>query len=428
MMLDIKLFRETPDIIKEDLKKRGWTEDKIAIVDEVIEHDKKWRESRQEGDALKHQRNVVTQEISNLKKEGKDAASKIQDMKELNENIDKTDENTNSYLVKRNELLLKIPNLMHESVPVGKDETENVPIRQWGEPNEYDFELKSHQDLIESLNQGDFKSSQKASGAGFYYLYEDLVMLDLALLRFAIDHLRDSEYKLIEPPVMLRRKAMQGVVDLTDFEDVIYKIENEDLYLIATSEHPIAAMLMNEILREKDLPLRYCGVSPCFRKEVGAHGVDTRGIFRTHQFNKVEQFVFSTPEQSWDEHEQMIKNAEALFQRLEIPYRITDICTGDLGGTAAKKYDLEAWMAKQERYREVVSCSNCTSYQARKLNIRYDKSSGEREFVHTINSTAIATSRALVAILENNQQKDGTVTVPKVLRKYMNGLEIIGKA
>lgn len=427
-MLDIKLFRETPKIIKENLNKRGWTDEKIRLVYEVIEFDKKWRESRQKGDALKHERNVVTDEISNMKKKGEDASKKIQNMKEINEKIKKADENTNSFLIQRDELLLKIPNLMHESVPVGKDETENVPIRHWGEPKEYDFELKSHQDIIESLDQGNFKSSQKASGSGFYYLYEDLVMLDFALLRFAMDHLRSVGFKLIEPPVMLRRRAMQGVVDLTDFEEVLYKLENEDLYLIATSEHPLAAMHMGEIFREKDLPIRFCGVSPCFRKEVGAHGVDTRGIFRTHQFNKVEQFVFSTPEQSWNEHELMIKNAETLFQKLEIPYQITNICTGDLGGTAAKKYDLEAWMAKQQKFREVVSCSNCTSYQARKLNIRYDKPDGERDFVHTINSTAIATSRAIVAIFENNQRKDGTVTIPEVLRKYMDDLEIIGKA
>ena len=427
-MLDIKLFRETPDIIKENLMKRGWTEDEINLIDEVIEADKKWRESRQEGDKLKHKRNVITKEVSELKKAGNAAASlKIQAMKDINEKIKGRDEDTNAFLKKRDELLLRIPNLMHESVPIGKDDSENVPLRHWGTPKEYDFELKSHQDIIESLDQGNFKSSQKTSGTGFYYLYEDLVLLDLALLRFALDYLRTAGFLAIEPPFMLRRKAMQGVVDLSDFEEVLYKIENEDLYLISTSEHPIGAMLMDEVIPKKDLPLRYCGMSPCFRKEIGAHGVDTRGIFRTHQFNKVEQFVFSAPEQSWDEHELLIKNAEMLFQKLEIPYRITNICTGDLGGTAAKKYDLEAWMARQGQYKEVVSCSNCTSYQARRLNIRYETSNGERDIVHTVNSTAIATSRAIVAILENNQQRDGSVLLPKVLRPYMDGLEVIGE-
>jgi seryl-tRNA synthetase len=247
-------------------------------------------------------------------------------------------------------------------------------------------------------------------------------------MRFAIDHLRDSGFRLVEPPLMLRRKAMQGVVDLSDFEDVLYKLENEDLYLISTSEHPMGAMLMDRVLPESDLPMKLCGVSPCFRKEIGAHGVDTRGVFRTHQFNKVEQFIFSAPETSWKEFESLIKNAEILFQKLEIPYRIMNICTGDLGGTAAKKLDLDAWMAKQEAYKEVVSCSHCTSYQTRKLNVRYENKKGERDFVHTLNSTAIATSRTIVAILENNQREDGSVEVPKVLRSYMNGIEVIEKS
>ena len=335
-MLDIKIFRETPEIIKDNLKKRGWTDEQITLIDEVIESDVNWRKSRQEADSLKHQRNMVTQEIADAKKQGGDISKKVQSMKDINEKIKDLDEDINNLLNNRNELLLRIPNLMHKSVPVGKDDSENVPIRHWGEPKEYDFELKSHQDIIEALSQGSFEYSQKTSGAGFYYLYEDLVMLDLALMRFAIDHLRSMDFKVIEPPLMLRRKAMQGMVDLSDFEEVLYKIENEDLYLIATSEHSMGAMLMDRTLREKDLPLKYCGVSPCFRKEIGAHGVDTRGRFRTHQFNKVEQFVYSTPEQSWDEHELMIKNAESLYQKLEIPYRVANICTGDLGGTAAK--------------------------------------------------------------------------------------------
>ncbi|UCG69142.1 MAG: serine--tRNA ligase [Thermoplasmata archaeon] len=426
-MLDIKLFRETPEIIKANLKKRGWSEEDIRIVDEVIDSDKKWRESRQKVDAVKHERNVVTKEIADLKKAGEEFSGKTQAMKDLNEKIKITDEDTNAFLDKRNSLLLRIPNLMHESVPKGKDESENVPLRTWGKPKEYDFELLSHQDIIEGLGQGDFSPSQKISGAGFYFLFEDLVMLDFALMRFAMDYLRGEGFKIVEPPFMLRHKAMEGVVDLSDFNEVVYKLENHDLYLIATSEHPMCAMLSDKVISEKELPIRLCGVSPCFRKEIGAHGVDTRGIFRTHQFNKVEQFSFCTPKQSWDEHELLIKNAEALFQKLELPYRIVNICTGDLGGTAAKKYDLEAWMAKQGQYKEVVSCSNTTSYQARKLNIRYEKSDGERDYVHTINSTAIATSRAMVAILEYYQQKDKTVVVPEVLRPYMNSLEVIGR-
>lgn len=430
-MLDIKLFREEPDIVKANLSKRGWADEEIKKVDEVIECDLKWRESRQKGDSLKHERNTVAEQISEMKRSGVDVPSKIQNMKhqldDLNTNIKAIDENTDAFLKKRDELRMRIPNLMHDSVPVGKDESDNVPIRYWGKPKEPEFELKSHQDIIEGLGLGDFSSSGKISGAGFYYFYDDLVTLDWSLMRFSLDYLKSLEFKIVEPPFMLRRRAMQGMVDLSDFEDMLYKVDGEDLYLIATSEHPIGALHMDDVIKENDLPLRYCGVSPCFRKEIGAHGVDTRGIFRTHQFNKVEQFVFSTPERSWDEHEQMIKIAEELFQRLELPYRITNTCTSDLGGTAAKKYDLEAWMPRQEIYREVVSCSNATSYQARKLNIRYEKKDGTRDFVHTINSTAIATSRAIVAILENYQQKDGTVKVPNVLIPYMDGLKEIGR-
>jgi seryl-tRNA synthetase len=322
---------------------------------------------------------------------------------------------------------MSIPNLMHESVPVGVDDSDNVPIKSWGEPKEPAFELKSHQEIIEELGLGDFSKSGKVSGAGFYYLFDELVMLDQALLRFSLDYLKSQGFTIVEPPFMLRRKPMQGMVDMSDFEEMLYKVEGEDLYLIATAEHPIGALHMDEIIYEKDLPLKYCAASPCFRKEIGAHGVDTRGVFRTHQFNKVEQFVFSMPEKSWDEHEAMIKRAEDLFQKLELPYRITNTCTGDLGGTAAKKYDLEAWMPRQKAYKEVVSCSNTLSYQARKLNIRFEKKDGTRDFVHTVNSTAIATSRAIVAILENYQQEDGFVKVPSVLVPYMNGLEVIKK-
>jgi seryl-tRNA synthetase len=409
-VLDIKLFRESPEIIKKNLEKRGWTKKNIDLVDEVVEYDKKWREARVKGDGLKHERNTVTKEISDMKNEGKDITSKVAAMKDINKNIRELDDEIESSLKNRDKLLLRIPNLMHVSVPVGKDDSENMFLRSWGEPKKYEFELKSHQDIIEGLGQGSFEFSQKP-----------------AVMRFAIDYLRNTGFKLVEPPFMLRRKAMQGMVDLSDFEDVLYKMENEDLYLISTSEHPMGAMLMDKVLSEKDLPLRFCGVSPCFRKEIGAHGVDTRGIFRTHQFNKVEQFIFSTPEQSWEMHDLLIKNAEALYQKLEIPYRIMNICTGDLGGTAAKKYDLEAWMAKQGAYKEVVSCSNCTSYQARKLNVRYEKTQGEREFLHTINSTAIATSRTIVAILENNQQDDTTVVVPKVWMPYINGIRALSK-
>jgi seryl-tRNA synthetase len=249
----------------------------------------------------------------------------------------------------------------------------------------------------------------------------------MALMSFALEEMVKKGYKPVEPPFLMRREPYEGVVALSDFEDVLYKVEDEDLYLIATSEHPVAAMFMNEVLRAEDLPLKIVGISTNFRKEAGAHGKDTRGIFRTHQFNKVEQFIFCKPEDSWKIHEELIRNAEELVQKLGLPYRVVNVCTGDIGTVAAKKYDVEAWMPAQNSYREIISCSNCTDYQTRRLNTKYREKEGEapRGFVHTLNSTALATGRTIVAILENYQQEDGSVVIPKVLRRYMGGIEKI---
>jgi len=272
------------------------------------------------------------------------------------------------------------------------------------------------------------EKAAEVAGARFYYIKGDLVLLNHALLSFAMDFMKKKGFIPVEPPYLLRREVMEGVISLKDFEDMIYKVEGEDLYLIATAEHPIAGLHMDEILDGKDLPLRYVGISPCFRKEAGTHGRDTKGIFRVHQFNKVEQFVFSRPEESWEEHERLIANAEELYQLLGIPYRIMNVCIGDLGTVAAKKYDLEAWLPGQGKYREVVSCSNCTDYQARRLRIRFRDKPGEKpRLVHTLNSTAIAAERTLIAVMENYQREDGTILVPKVLRPYMGGMEVIGE-
>lgn len=319
---------------------------------------------------------------------------------------------------------MRIPNVTHETVPVGKDDSENVEVRRFGEIKKPDFELLNHGELIEKLDLADFKRAAKVAGSGFYYLKGKLAQLNFALQRYALDFLIQKGWTIVQPPVMMNRASYEGVTSLGDFEDVMYKIEDEDLYLIATSEHPLGAMYMNEVLQKKELPLRLAGVSPCFRREIGSHGVDTKGIFRVHQFDKIEQFVFCTEEESWQIHEEILANAEELFQNLEIPYRVVNVCTGDLGIIASKKYDIEAWSPRQDKFIEVVSCSNCTSYQAVRLNIRYQKDE-ERTWVHTLNSTAIATSRALVAILENFQNEDGSVTIPKVLRPYMNNAEKI---
>ena len=315
---------------------------------------------------------------------------------------------------------------MHNSVPVGKDETGNKTVRKHGEIKKPSFELKTHEAIIEKLKLGDFDNAAKVSGRGFYYLFGDLALMELALQKFAIDILTKKGFILIQVPLMLRRKPYEGVTELDNFKTMMYKIEDEDLYLIATSEHAIAARLSGHIFNENELPKKFVGVSPCFRKEIGSHGVDEKGLFRVHQFNKVEQFVFCKQEDSWKIFEELIKNSEELFKKLKLPYRIINICTGDIGEVAAKKYDLEVYMPREKTYKEVVSCSNCTSYQSERLNIKYQKGR-EKEYVHTLNCTAIATSRVLRAILENYQQKDGTIKVPAVLVPYMAGKKFLGK-
>ena len=321
---------------------------------------------------------------------------------------------------------MRIPNILDKSVPVGKDSSDNKVLRKVGEIKKFAFDLKGHGELIESLGMGDFEQAAKVSGKGFYYLIGDLALMEVALQKFAIDLLTKRGYKLVEPPLMLRRKPYEGVTDLGDFETMMYKIQDEDLYLIATSEHPIAALYMGKVFNEGELPLRYCGLSACFRKEIGSHGIDEKGLFRVHQFNKIEQFIFCKPEDSRKFHEELIKNAEDIFKKLKLPYRVVSICTGDIGTVAAKKYDLEAYMPREKEYKEVVSCSNCTSYQAVRLNVKYAKGDA-KEYVNTLNSTAIATGRALRAIVENYQQKDGSIKVPAVLVPYMNGVKVIGK-
>jgi seryl-tRNA synthetase len=312
-------------------------------------------------------------------------------------------------------------------VPVGKDENENVQMRTWGTIPKFSFPVKNHIDLGLNLDIIDVERAGKVTGSRFFYLKREGVLLDMALMSFAMEEITKKGYVPVEPPYLMRREPYEGVTALSDFEDVLYKIENEDLYLIATSEHPMAAMFMNEVLKGEDLPLKLAGISACFRKEAGAHGKDTRGIFRTHQFNKIEQFVFCKPEDSWKLHEELIQNAEELIQKLGLPYRVVNVCTGDIGTVAAKKYDIEAWMPAQNAYREIISCSNCTDYQARRLGIRYREKEGAppKGFLHTLNSTAIATGRTIVALLENFQQEDGAIVVPKVLRRYMHDIEKI---
>ncbi len=426
-MLDIKLIRERPEVVRENLIKRNEKE-KLEWIDKIIEYDKKWRESLQKLESLRHRRNIITEKIAKFKKEGKDTSSLIKEVKSIPEKIKDLEEKTQKYREMIDFYLKNLPNLLHESVPLGKDENDNIEIRRWGRPPKFDFKPKNHLEIAEGLGLIDAERAAKVSGSKFFYIKGELVLLDIAIQKYAIDFLIKKGFTPVEPPFMLRRKPYEGVTDLKDFENVMYKIENEDLYLIATSEHPIAAMFMNEVLEKDKLPLKFCGVSPCFRKEAGSHGKYTKGLFRMHQFNKIEQFVFCLPEESWKIHEELQKNSEELYQGLGLHYRVVNVCTGDIGPIAAKKYDIEVWMA-DGKFRESGSNSNCTDYQARRLNIRYREKEGlpPAGFVHTLNNTALATSRIMVAILEQYQQEDGSVVIPKVLRPYMNGMDVISK-
>ncbi|MEM2108193.1 MAG: serine--tRNA ligase [Candidatus Bathyarchaeia archaeon] len=425
-MLDIKLIRENPEAVKNNLMKRGNLEI-IRMLDELIAVDGEWRRNLTKLNELRHERKIITTEIAALKKAGKDAGSKVEKAKAIDAEITKIQGEVTRAEEKTCNYLMRLPNLLHDTVPLGKDENDNVQVRSWGSIPTFDFSIKNHIDLGLNLDIIDVERAGKVAGSRFFYLKREGALLDMALMNFAVEEIAKKGYTPIQPPYLMRREAYEGVTALSDFEDVLYKIENEDLYLIATSEHPIAAMFMNEVFKEAELPLKLVGISACFRKEAGAHGKDTRGIFRTHQFNKIEQFAFCTPKDSWELHEELVRNAEELMQKLGLPYRVVNVCTGDIGTVAAKKYDIEVWMPAQNTYREVVSCSNCTDYQARRLGIRYREKEGAppKGFVHTLNSTAIATGRTIVAILENFQQRDGSILVPKVLRKYMHDIEKI---
>ncbi len=422
-MLDIKLFREQPEEIKKNLKRRKDSE-KLKQVDEVIKLDIKARKIKQKLDNLRSARNSLSQQINSLKKEGKSVKKILAEVKTMPDKIKKLETDYDKVQAKIKKYLLSIPNLMHESVPYGKDDSDNVEIKTVGKKPNFKFKLKSHVELGEKLDVLDFDNSAKISGAGFYFLKGNLALLNQALISFARDKMLKKGFVYIEPPLMMRKKPYEGVTDIADFGDVMYKIENNDLYMIATSEHPLIGQYMNTFVNPEDLPIKLVGYSMCFRKEIGSHGIDTKGIWRTHQFNKVEMVIVCNPSESWKLHEEMLKISEEILKDLKLPYRVVNICTGDLGIVAAKKYDLEVWRPRLETFGEVMSCSNCTDYQARRLGI---KMKGTKEILHTLNNTVIATSRILVAIMENYQQKDGTIRVPSVLVPYMGGTKYIGK-
>ncbi len=414
-MLDPKLIRDNPEIITKMLKARNVD----FPFDNLVKLDKERRELIIKTDDLRKKKNDISIEIANKKKSNQDATNQIQQMQLVSENLRELEETQIKTEKAYTNLSLTLPNLIHESVPIGKDDTANKEIRRWGQIPSFDFKVRDHIDLMQSLDLVDLERAAKIAGARFYFLKNQLVRLNQSLIQFALDFLADNNYTPLQTPYLINKNSMEGAIIAQDFEDVIYKTEGEDLYLIGTSEHAVVSMHSDEIIEGKNLPIRYAGVSPCFRKEAGAHGRDQKGIFRVHQFEKVEQFVFARPEESWKEQERMLSIVEEFYKKIELPYRIMLLSSGDMGKVAAKTYDLEAWMAGQNNYREIVSCSNCLDFQARRLKIRFrDKTNEQSQYLHTLNSTLVATTRTMVAIMENFQTKDGHIAIPKALQKY----------
>ena len=414
-MLDPKIIRDEPEIIRKMLKSRAVD----FNFDKMLELDKIRRNLIKETDEFRKKRNQMSIAIGKAKKSNEDASSLLTDMEEISKELSNHEQLQKTVESEYTNLAFSIPNIIHESVPIGDDESANVELRKWGKIPQFDFQISDHIDLGQNLNIIDLERAAKNAGARFYYLKGGLVKLSQALISFALDFLAEKKYNLIQPPYMINRRSMEGAVIADDFEDVIYKVQDEDLFLIGTSEHAIASMYSDEILDGNKLPFRYASISPCFRKEAGAHGKDQKGIFRVHQFDKIEQFVFAKPEDSWSEHEKMISLTEEFYQKLEIPFKVMLLSSGDMGKVSAKTFDIEAWMAGQNAYREIVSCSNCLDFQSRRLKIRFrDKSNEDTQYVHTLNSTLVAIERTIVSIMENFQTKDGHIQVPQVLQKY----------
>ncbi len=414
-MLEPKIIKDEPEKIRKMLKDRAVDFD----FDKMLELGKKRRSLMQETDELRKKRNQMSIAIGKAKKSNEDASKLLSEMGEISKELDDLEQSQKSIESSYTNLAFSIPNMIHKSVPIGPDESANVEVRKWGETPKFDFDIKGHEEIAEKLDILDIQRASKIAGARFYYLKGDLVKLANAITSFAFEFLSEKGYKLIQPPYMINRKSMEGAVIAEDFEDVIYKIHDDDLYLIGTSEHAIVSMYSDEILEGKSLPDRFGSISPCFRKEAGAHGKDQKGIFRVHQFEKFEQFVFSKPEDSDMEQDKMIGNAEEFYQKLEIPHRVILLSSGDMGKVAAKTFDIEAWMPGQNAYREICSVSNCNDFQARRLKIRFrDKTNEETQYVHTLNGTLVAIERTMVAIIENFQTNDGHIKIPKVLQKY----------
>ncbi len=422
-MLDLKYIRNNIETIKTMLKNRNNDLD-ISVFESI---DAERREKLSEVEALRSRRNTVSEEIAVMKKNGEDASSLISDMKEVSARIKEIETGMGEIQEKLDQLVMVIPNVPHETVPVGRDENDNPVVRIWGEKRDFDFEPLSHWDIGENLGILDFNRAAKLAGARFALYKGAGSRLERALINFMLDiHTTEHGYTEILPPFMVNSASMTGTGQLPKFEEDLFKIQGSDHYLIPTAEVPVTNIHRDEILREEELPIYYTAYTPCFRSEAGSYGKDTRGLIRNHQFNKVELVKFCRPDNSYDELEKLTLNAEEILKRLELPYRVITLCTGDMGFSSAKTYDLEVWLPGQQLYREISSCSNFEDFQARRAGIRF-KRKGEKgtELVHTLNGSGLAVGRTFVAILENYQQKDGSVVIPKALQPYMGGMEVI---
>ena len=424
-MLDIKFLRENPDLVKENIKKK-FQDHKLGLVDEVIDLDKKYRELQLSCDTLRMERNSLSKEIGNLMREGKkdEAENTKAKVNEINSKLESIEKDTDEYSIKIKEIMMKIPNIIHESVPIGKNDTENVEIQKYGEPFVPDYEIPYHTDIMEKLNGIDLDSARRVAGNGFYYLIGDIARLHSAVISYARDFMINKGFTYCVPPFMIRSDVVTGVMSFEEMDAMMYKIEGEDLYLIGTSEHSMIGKFKGQILPKAELPYTMTSYSPCFRKEKGAHGIEERGVYRIHQFEKQEMIVVCEPEDSYKWYDKMWSYTVELFRSLDIPVRTLECCSGDLADLKAKSCDVEAWSPRQQKYFEVGSCSNLTDAQSRRLGIRI-KGEKENYFAHTLNNTVVAPPRMLIAFLENNYNQDGSINIPEALRPYMGGTEKI---
>ena len=426
-MIDIKLIRENRDLVKENIKNK-FQDEKLPLVDEIYELDKRVREVQVKADGLKAEKNKLSGEIGKLMKEGKkDEAEGIKKtIQENSDEITKLEEEQETLTSQIKEKMMVIPQIMDPSVPIGKDDSENVEVQKFGDPVVPDYEIPHHADIIARVNGMDKEAAGRTSGEGFYYLLGDIARLHEAMLAYARDFMIDAGFTYAIPPFMIHSDVVTGVMSFPEMEAMMYKIEGEDLYLIGTSEHSMIGKFKDQILKKEELPVHMTSYSPCFRKEVGAHGLEERGIYRVHQFEKQEMIVICEPEESMEWYEKMLSYTVELFKSLNIPVRKLECCSGDLADLKVKSCDIEAWSPRQQKYYEVGSCSTLGSAQARRLGIRV-KGDKENYYPHTLNNTVLASTRSLIALVENNYQKDGSIIIPEVLRPYMGGLEIIKK-